>query len=304
MLVKAFSPGHITGFFQICDKAEDLLHKGSRGAGISVNKGVTTAVELAPARKTTIQIQINGHASRSVPVSERVVTKFLDLAKEDSCEISINHEVALPIGCGFGTSGAGALSLALALNEVLELHLSRIEAAQIAHIVEIECQTGLGTVIAEMVGGIEIRVKPGAPGVGEVELISAPKDIMIVCLPFGPIPTPHYLRDVEMRNRINEQGGELTDALQIHPTIDRFLAYSRQFAEHIQILTDRVKTVFQATDAIDVVCSTAIFGENVFTIVPSDQVQEIKSIFEKHATIGSKVLIMNVDLQGARVLYE
>ena len=60
----AFSPGHITGFFQICDDSESPLEKGSRGAGVSVSKGVTTTVEMAPADNSTLQITIeNDHSS-------------------------------------------------------------------------------------------------------------------------------------------------------------------------------------------------------------------------------------------------
>jgi len=76
-------------------------------------------------------------------------------------EIIIKHSINVPIGAGFGTSGAAALSLALALNEVFDLGMSKIEAAQLAHIAEVECKTGLGTVAAETFGGLEIRVKPG-----------------------------------------------------------------------------------------------------------------------------------------------
>ena len=43
---KAFSPAHITGFFEICDNNKEPLLKGSRGAGISLKKGVTTKVKI------------------------------------------------------------------------------------------------------------------------------------------------------------------------------------------------------------------------------------------------------------------
>ena len=71
----------------------------------------------------------------------------------ENFEIIVEHHVEVPLGAGFGTSGAAALSLALALNEALSLGLSKIEAAQLAHVAEVECKTGLGTVIAETFGG-------------------------------------------------------------------------------------------------------------------------------------------------------
>ena len=52
-----------------------------------------------------------------------------------------------------GCSAAVALSLSIALNDALECELSKIEVAQIAHNVEIECKTGLGDVLAAYHGG-------------------------------------------------------------------------------------------------------------------------------------------------------
>ena len=80
--------------------------------------------------------------------------------------VDISHASKFPMGRGYGTSGAGALGLSLALNEVMGLSLADIEAAQIAHLSEIACKTGLGTVLSAFSGGMTLRTKPGAPGVG------------------------------------------------------------------------------------------------------------------------------------------
>jgi pantoate kinase len=96
----------------------------------------------------------------------------------------------------------------------------------------------------------------------------------------------------------------LTDALQGHPTVGNFLDYSRHFAEYIGIITDRVQAVLQATDLTGITCSTAIFGENVFTLVQPDQVKEIVAVFEEHKNPEHDVLVMNVDCEGARILNE
>jgi pantoate kinase len=163
-----FSPGHITGFFQICDHSMDPLLKGSRGAGVSLTHGVTTRVSIQKSPKTFVNIGINGNITKSAEVSEHVIKTFLSRIEENYI-VSVEHTVTIPIGSGYGTSGAGALSLALALNKVFNLGLTRIEAAQVAHIAEVKCKTGLGTVIAETYGGLEIRTKPGAPGIGEIK---------------------------------------------------------------------------------------------------------------------------------------
>ena len=300
--ILAFSPGHITGFFQICDESENPLERGSRGAGVSVSNGVTTTVEVSSAKRTKIRIGINGDPNVSAPVSESIITRFLDHKPKQHFDIRVNHEVELPIGSGFGTSGAGALSLALALNEVFELGFSKVETAQYAHIVEVEHRTGLGTVIAEFFGGIEIRSAAGGPGFGKVEILPASDEYKVVCLPFGPIPTPIHLNNPTSRRRINEQGGLLTDALRGSPTVANFLEYSRHFAEHIGIITDRVRAVLKDADDRGFTCSTAIFGENIFSLVLPDDVQELVTIFQSHQIPKNEVLVMDIDCKGARVL--
>lgn len=278
------------------------MFKGSRGAGVSVDRGVTTTVRLVNGGACANRIRINNQLVRKAAVSERVIAAFRALADNPSCLIEADHEVTLPIGSGFGTSGAGALSLALALNEALELRLPQVKAAQIAHVAEIECRTGMGTVIAETVGGIEIRVRPGAPGIGEVRALPQSPDYVVVCLPFGPLPTPKFLTDEGARRRINERGGLLTDALLTHPTVPNLLAYSRGFAEHIELITNRVRRVLQDADRLGVTCSTAIFGENVFTLSTKDQKPETQTILSRHLRRSRQLLVMNVDCQGARLL--
>ena len=187
---RAFSPCHITGFFQIFNQPENSLKAGSRGAGVSLGRGVETIVKVKKALKFSLQVRINGFRSKSAEVSEHIVNAFASRFEviADS-RIVVEHDVDVPTGAGFGTSGAAALSLALALNDVFDLGLSTIEAAQLAHITEVECKTGLGTVIAETFGGVEIRVEPGAPGVGKVKQVSVSKDLLLACLTFGPMPT-------------------------------------------------------------------------------------------------------------------
>ncbi|MFX1565545.1 MAG: pantoate kinase [Promethearchaeota archaeon] len=299
---RAFSPGHITGFFQICDDSENLLEKGSRGAGVSVSRGVTTTIEAKPANAVKIKIAINGDISSPAPVSRTIATRFLELGPSKPYEVQINHQVELPIGSGFGTSGAGALSLALAMKEVMELDLSTLEAAQIAHIAEVQHRTGLGSVIAELVGGIEIRSIAGGPGVGQVETLPNSNEYKVVCLPFGPIPTPLHLNNPNSRRLINERGGILTDALRANPTVSNFLEYSRNFAEHIGIITKRVNAVLQEADDDGIVCSSAIFGENVFSIVGPDQIQDLTRIFEHHKISENQIMVMEIDCEGARVI--
>lgn len=298
---KAFSPGHITGFFQICDQPNDPLSKGSRGAGVSITQGVTTRVLVKKSVLTSFKITINGNVTDSALVSEHVVNAFLSLAG-GSYKVLVEHYVKVPIGCGFGSSGAGALSLALALNKAFNLNLSRLEAAQTAHIAEVECKTGLGTVIAENLGGLEIRVKPGAPDVGQIESIPINEDYVVACLSFGPLPTRKILTSETSRQRINKFGGDLVDELVRHPVTRNFMEFSRKFAEHIGLISKRLRAVLEETDSAGLTCSMAMLGETVFSIVKQDRIKEVQGIFSKHASSERNVIIADIDFKGARLL--
>jgi len=297
----AFAPCHITGFFQILDQPTNPLYVGSKGAGVSLSQGVKTIVKVRKALKGSLQVKINGFASSSVEVSKYVVDAFLSRFKQmENFEIIVEHHVEVPIGAGFGTSGAAALSLALALNDVFGLGMSRIEAAQMAHVAEVECKTGLGTVIAEAFGGVEVRVRPGAPGIGEIKNMPVPKDYAVACLTFGPLPTKKFLKDEETRKRINEFGGKLVDKLIEEPNITNFLNFSRQFAEHVGLITEKTRRILHAADNANFVCSMPMFGEATFTLMKQESLEELLKIFRKHGQDG-KIIVSEIDFEGARL---
>ncbi len=116
---RAFCPGHVTGFFQVCEDA-DPLKMGSRGAGFCISKGVTTEVRVRPASESSVEVRINGGKAAAV-VTETAVNAFLD----DPAEVHVDSTVELPISQGFGMSGAGALSTLFAINDATGAGRSR-----------------------------------------------------------------------------------------------------------------------------------------------------------------------------------
>ncbi len=297
----AFSPGHITGIFRIHDQPEEPLRKGSWGAGVSIARGVTTRVHIKNASENSFKIRINGKNPRTAKVSEYVINTFLSHAKKNY-RVIVDHDVEIPIGSGFGSSGAGALSLSLALNEAFGSGFSRTEAAQVAYIAEVECKTGLGTVIAEASGGLEIRTKPGGPGVGEVRNIPVGDDYVLACVSFGPVSTRKVLADEELRRRINEFGRRLLDQLIAEPKPHVFMSLSREFAEGVGLISPRIRKVLRETDSEGLTCSMAMFGESVFSLVRRDELEELLKIFRKHAASEDSIIVSDIDFQGARLL--
>lgn len=298
----AFAPCHITGFFEIFDDSADALHVGSRGAGVSLDLGAKTTVKVNKGSKYSVKVSINNNLADFCQVSERVVDAFLSrFSDKTHFEISVEHLIEAPVGAGFGTSGAAALSLALALNEALTLGMSKLETAQIAHIAEVECKTGLGTVMAETFGGFEVRVNPGAPGIGEIKCLPLPDDTVVVCHVFGPLSTREALTNSETRARINRFGGELVGELVNTPSVMNFMKLSRQFAEHVGLITEKVRRILVATDKAGVICSMPMFGESVFTVTDENGVEPILQVFRENAPTG-QAIVSKVNHEGARLL--
>ncbi len=300
--VSAFSPAHISGFFQIFNQSPDPLLNGSRGAGVSLKTGVTTKVSLQKSAKDSLEIKINGHITEFAEVSKLVVDSFNSLLK-DHYTILVEHEVNVPMGAGFGSSGAGALSLALALNEALQVGLSNVKATQIAHNVEVTCKTGLGSVIAETVGGLEIREKPGAPGVGKIKQIPVDDKYVVACLFFGPISTKTSLSNPQLCQQINDLGGKLVDDLIIQPKPEVFMKFSREFAEGVGLISERMRKVLVEADANNIVCSMNMFGECLFSLIKKDLVNELLEIFYRHNPSRDSVFVSEIDTEGAKILW-
>ncbi len=292
--VQVFAPGHLTGLFQICVDPEDHLKTGSRGSGISLSEGVHTKVSVEPSRRPSYSIFINGEEMIDAYVSENVLSKYLDFI-HDPNEITINHTIETPITAGFGSSGGGALSLSLALNEALGGGMNRTEAAQLAHVAEIECKTGLGSVFAADQGGFGVLYKPGAPGIGEGMLMEDASGLEVTYLYFGPIHTKEALSNPDLIAKINQIGGSYVDELKRELTWQRFLKYARQFTDHVGLATPNLKRVFDLMDPHGYTFTMAMFGEVAYTVQPKEETEKILSLLDP---IDSEPHVCQVDKQG------
>ncbi|MGC9312595.1 MAG: pantoate kinase [Sediminispirochaetaceae bacterium] len=271
--ISAYAPGHITGIFYIEDSAVDPLHRGSLGAGFSIQAGVTTRITSADSAQSSKthqspQFFLNGQPSDDLNVSKRLYDHFTQSAgKTPHRRLKIEHSIEPPQSSGFGTSGAGALSLALALNKYFDFPLSKEDAACLAHLVEIECKTGLGTVIGEYFGGFEIRTAPGAPGIGTVDLLNYPEDLLALFAVRGPSLTSAALSDPKVREGVNRSGRHNLERLRGEPTISNFLSCSRSFSIGTGLTTPWVESVLELLDKRGIIGSMLMFGEAVFTLV-------------------------------------
>ncbi|MDD1772289.1 MAG: hypothetical protein LUQ09_05145 [Methanomassiliicoccales archaeon] len=232
MKAKAFCPGHITGFFQICQD-EDVIACGSRGAGLSISLGVISEVELTDG-SGKVDIWLNGLKAEA-PVTEHAVRHLL---KDRPFDVKVRNELQLPVAQGFGTSAAGSLSAAWALAHLLDLPQS--EAYVAAHVAELANRTGMGDVSGIMRGGIEVRCRPGLPPRGEVERLNGQIELVLAVV--GPsIPTADKLGNAEVQERINIAGRDRVDALMEQPTLETFFRLSNEFMEESGLATPEVR---------------------------------------------------------------
>lgn len=285
---KAFCPGHITGFFEICDDFDDLKKVGSRGAGICLSKGVISTVDVSPSDKQKIRIYLNGE-ERKANVSELAIKKILGNKKYD---ITVHSEVQLPVSQGFGMSGAGAFSACLALMSALG-EINQDEAVKAAHVSEIELSTGLGDVIAQSIGGLTIRKKAGIMPYAIVNKIFCEKKV-VICIIGNPIKTRTILKNEKYKKLINKHGSKCVDELIKKPDLENFFDLSFKFALKTSLMTKEVHEAIEAAQKYGMV-SMAMLGNSIFAIGDTKKLIDVLKNF-------GKVYMCRVDNEGARVI--
>ncbi|MEM4679176.1 MAG: pantoate kinase, partial [Candidatus Jordarchaeales archaeon] len=266
---KAFCPAHITCFFQIRDEAKNPLEKGSRGAGMCLDRGVISTVKVEVAEENSVKILVEPHIE-DPKVTRSAAEKMIRLANEKYSQnyaVTIMQSVEVPVYAGFGSSGAAAFSTALALNDALKLGLTKNRVGQIAHLVEIENLTGLGDVTAQNIGGVEIRVKEGAPGYGVVDNIPVPENYVVVCGSTGGIETKSVISHKGKREKINEAGEKLVDELLKDATVEKMALLAKEFTASSGLATKKVEeTVSELEKAGFKYCGMIMLGESVFCV--------------------------------------
>lgn len=254
--MKAFCPFHITGFFALKRYGARIT---SVGCGIVITDGATTEAFAGDG-----SVYINKEPCFA-PTS-RTVLAALSGKKAD-----IKTELAGPISCGLGTSGAGALSTALSLNQLWKLNFSFNALCETAQHAEIVNNTGVGDVIAQAVGGVVIR-RPNS-----VDKIPT-QPLKISYLVFGPLSTPEILADRGALAATEKFGSNALKTLIRRPTFDEFMRLSRQFAYDTELLSQKARDAVEAVEASGGCASMAMLGDAVYGNDPSDALSEFGTV--------------------------
>ena len=284
--LKVFVPGHITGFFEIYQNNNPLL-KGSRGAGIALEEGVTTETILKEGTGK-IKVTLNNKENNLNTISRRAVSIIkerykLDLSKYD---ITINHESHLPISAGFGTSAGFALGVSFTLPQLLNINLSFNEAGEIAHLTEIAESSGLGDVISEMHGGCVIRLKEGSPKNAKIDKILLNKPVYVITKTLSSINTGDIIENPEHIQRINHSGQELLSHLLSNPSIENFIGLSRKFSEETELINPELYEILNIMDEESIGSSMAMLGNTAFALSYSPDISVENCLITKINTSG------------------
>jgi len=275
LLVRAFVPAHITAFF-VPVFHDDPLKAGSLGAGINLDKGtnVFASIETGTLERH-IHIAFNGEPVKgeeaiiSYSVAGRLVPNdFLG-------EVEIWQYFDFPNGHGFGNSAGGALGTALALSYAFGG--TWLKASQLAHEAEVRYKGGLGDVIAQLTGGIDVRVKVGGPGIGVVDNLFF-EDYRVLVVPLGRLPTREVL-DGDVVNAVEREGKIALENLLKDPRPERMMILAREFAEKTGLLSGELWQIARQLDRVlSSPSSMIMLGRGLFALVKESEVEKVKAL--------------------------
>ena len=274
-MARAFAPGNISCVFKVIPHP-DATRMHSLGMGFTVKEGVDATVSEHP----ETSVLFNGQ-SINFPTVQAVVDRLIQDAGAAGVKVDLTSP--LPLGCGFGLSGAASLATAYALNELLHLGKDTETLAMVAHVAEVENRTGLGDVCSQYHGGCLVKLKEGAPLVADrLPITEQP----IYYRYFGPIQTSEVLGNREQTLRINRAAdaalGVLKTLTRAEPNAELFNAcftVSKRFSVESGLLRDaRVIETIAQIEAVGGVASMIMLGNGVFSTQPFEGAVETKLV--------------------------
>ncbi len=286
-------PHRISGFFEIVDKENGIPIKnpekiGSRGAGFNVSGVGKTAIsckKLEREEESRCSIYINeeklDHKAETTYFIYDYIRKLIDYP----ISVKLKHFFDLPVGCGYGASGSGALGTIFGLNKLLNLNLTNLESGRIAHIAEVVNKTGLGTVCGQLGGGLCILKEPGYPC--NYKRLKSPEDLLVICGSFGAIKTKSILTDEKLSSNIKKAGKLALNKLLLKPNYKNFIKASYEFVENTQIMEilnlDKTKELLNNLNKLDVIgVSMNQLGRSVYTFCRKEEEKDAYEIYNTY----------------------
>jgi len=271
VFAETFVPGNITGFFAL-HSAEDIFDTGTTGAGVCISQGVRTRMEAHSSSETSCAFYTNGKRV-DIAGAAKVCENLLS-APYEPYEVTFHYDTSLPIGSGYGVSGATALGTARCLGRLL--HCPQELCGAIAHRAEIETFGGHGDVVSQLSGGVCLRESPGINGIiGQI-----PKqDHKVLSLSFGPLSTKKVLSDSKLVETINCNGLACMQDITHKKSLEGMMELSRSFSIAIGLETPRLKEAISALDKAHTMPSSMVMlGETLFTFAKDEELPPLLDV--------------------------
>ncbi len=276
--MKVYVPCHITSIFYPVEKRLELREVGSRGVGFVLDKGVLTYVKCKPSSISRIRVYSNGKRIKDC-VSQRVVEDILRKFKLQR-DVEVYHEFSLPVGYGYGISGACSLGTSLSLLKELSIPFTYNLACEFAHVAEVKERTGLGDVVAESVGGIVIRRKEGSLRTGIVDKLFENGYILSAYLD-EPIYTKDIIDDEDFRKNIEWSGKVYLERFLSSPTLSNLMIFSKRFAKSSGLMSEELEELCKEVEKGAIGSSMCMIGNSVFSVFKNaKEAEEIVDSFE------------------------
>ena len=266
-MVTAFCPGHITCFFSPAgDPSDDILHRGSIGAGIRTSLG--TRVEVTERSGSIVHMVMDGQEA-DLPVTRLVADS---MAPGRGLDITIEND--LPCGEGFGMSASGAIAVAFALSEILGKDDQY--AFEIAHAAEIRGGGGRGDVSAIQCPAHQpVRVRQGIAPYGETVGTGVRFDGLILAVLGTKMNTGKVLGDPERHSAIQKAGRSAVSDYLEGPTTELLFSLSNKFSADTGLECEAVSTAISELRSAGYHAAMCMLGNSIFTDAPADVTESL-----------------------------
>ena len=267
----SFAPGHLSLTFAI-HKHLDPLNMGSTGLGIVLPQGVYCSIVDDNRKKKNNVVIVENKI-----IEDPVVFRAIELLGYGNKSLSVYLRRDLPIGAGFGISGASALAACLELDKDLE------KCTLAAHQAEIEYNTGLGDVVAISSalanGNFPLIVERRTPGATSEVKTHKVDSKLIICVSGLGRNTSEIISNPEWSEIINAVSSNLNIA---DYDIRSVLKAGRTFTEKSGLINENLAEIFDSIP-LGAVSTVAHLGTSVVAV--SDNITELSECLEKYGKI-------------------
>jgi pantoate kinase len=298
-LVRAYAPSAVTNFFRI-EYDSVGVPCGASGGGYILSKGTTSTATFGSEDRGDRFITVNEDASFDARTT-RAAIRLMAEASEVPPDIMIAQKVEAPIGAGFGSSAAGALSAVYAAAPIFGLKATKEGLAMFAHRAEIQEQTGLGTVSVIYAGsGAGAITRAGDPGKAEFLNVKVPADVYLVTAYLAPLDKKAVLASSRAKQKVDALGERALRAFVSDPTLETLGEEGERFSSGLGLESPEVKKLIAAAKREGAMhASQNMLGHSVHALVDAERVPKVARSF---STLGARADVFGLHGRTAGLL--